>query len=123
MLPRRARRFIVAEPRRHGIVTGTIYLGDRHAEGDKMSQTDLQMTAPVRVSIFLLDLAKRYGAVAPIDLPMSRRDMADHLELPVEMVCRVLSRFAEARLIAIPNVSQVEIIDATQLEAIISINP
>jgi CRP-like cAMP-binding protein len=81
------------------------------------------MTASVRVASYLLDLAKRHGAATPIDLPMSRRDMADHLGLPVEMVCRVLSRFAEARLIAIPNVSQVRIIDVKELEVTASGNP
>jgi CRP-like cAMP-binding protein len=80
------------------------------------------MTASVRVARYLLDLAKRHGVATPIDLPMSRRGMADHLGLPVEMVCRVLSRFAEARLITIPNVSQVEIIDVTALDAIIDAN-
>jgi CRP-like cAMP-binding protein len=81
------------------------------------------MTAPIRIAIYLLDLAKRHGVATLIDLPMSRRDMADHLGLPVEMVCRVLSRFAEARFIAIPNVSQVEIIDVTALEAITKTDP
>jgi CRP-like cAMP-binding protein len=76
------------------------------------------MTAPVRVANYLLDLAKRHGVIRPIDLPMSRRGMADHLDLPVEIVCRALSRFAEAGFIAIPNVSQAEIIDVTALEAI-----
>jgi len=76
------------------------------------------MTAPARVAIYLLDLAKRHGATGPIDLSMSRRAMADHLDLSVELLCHVLSRFAEARFIAIPNVSQVEIIDVPALEAI-----
>jgi hypothetical protein len=81
------------------------------------------MTASVIVARFLLDLSEQHGAATPIDLPMSRRDMADHLDLPVEIACHVLSRFAEARLIAIPNVSQVEIIDVTRLEAITSTAP
>jgi CRP-like cAMP-binding protein len=74
--------------------------------------------APARVAGFLLDLARPYGATAPIDLQMSRRNMADALDLSVEMVCRVLSQFAEARFIAIPNGTQVEILDVTALEAI-----
>jgi hypothetical protein len=44
--------------------------------------------------------------------------MADHLGLSVEILCRVRSRFAEAGLIAIPNVSQAEIVDATVLETV-----
>ena len=74
--------------------------------------------APARVARFLLDLARRYGATAPIDLQMSRRNMADALDLSVEMVCRALSQFAEARFIAIPDTRQVEILDAAALEVI-----
>jgi CRP-like cAMP-binding protein len=76
------------------------------------------MTAPSRVATYLLDLAKRHRGTGPIDLPMSRRAMADHLDLSVETLCHVLSRFAEARFIAIPNVSQVAMIDVPALEAI-----
>ena len=76
------------------------------------------MTAPARVATFLLELAERRGATSPIDLPMSRRDLADHLGLSVETLCRVLSLFAEARLMAIPNVDQVEIIDPIAIRAI-----
>jgi hypothetical protein len=75
-------------------------------------------TAPVRVAGFLLELVSRHSVGARIDLPMSRRGMADHLDLPVEVLCRVLTLFAEARLIAIPNVSQVEITDIAALETI-----
>jgi CRP/FNR family nitrogen fixation transcriptional regulator len=76
------------------------------------------MMAPARVAGFLLDLAQRHGASAPIGLEMSRRNMADALDLSVEMVCRVLSQFAAARFIAIPNVRQVEILDVTALNSI-----
>lgn len=77
-----------------------------------------QLLATARVAGFLLDLARRYGVTAPIDLQISRRDIADVLDLSVEMACRALTRFAEARLIAIPNVGQIEIIDVIALKAI-----
>ena len=76
------------------------------------------MTPEGKVSRFLLELAKRHGMAGPIDLQMSRREMGDYLGLSVELVSRVLSRLAEARYIAIPNVREVEIIDAEALEAI-----
>jgi DNA-binding transcriptional regulator LsrR (DeoR family) len=41
-------------------------------------------------------------------MPMSRREIADQIGLSVEMVCRILSRLAEQEVIAIPNVSQIE---------------
>ena len=72
------------------------------------------MTARARVAKLLLDLAERHGARFDV---LSRRDMAEHLGLPVEETCRVLSRFAEARIIAIPNVSQIEIVNRTAIEA------
>lgn len=81
------------------------------------------MNASVRVATFLLDLAQRHGVSAPIDLQMSRRDIADYLGLSVERVCRVLSLFAQAKLIAIPNVSQVKIVDVTALKAICGTKP
>lgn len=49
---------------------------------------------------------------------MSRGDMAEHLGLSVEQTCRILSCFAEARIIAIPNIHQIEIIDRPALEAL-----
>jgi len=67
------------------------------------------MTAQIAVAKLLLDLADRRGA--RFDVSMSRRDMADHLGLTVEEACRVLSRFAEARIIAIPDIRQIEIVD------------
>jgi CRP/FNR family transcriptional regulator, nitrogen fixation regulation protein len=77
------------------------------------------MTAQARVARFLLGLLSRHGFVDFIDLPMSRRDMADYLGLSTEAVCRALSQFAEARIIEIPNVNQVGIIDMSALEKIV----
>lgn len=76
------------------------------------------MTAQARVANFLADIFQRHGFVDVIDLPMSRRDIADYLGLSVETVCRVLTLLAEARIIAIPNVSQIEIIDRAALEEV-----
>jgi CRP/FNR family nitrogen fixation transcriptional regulator len=77
-----------------------------------------RMTAPMRVASFLLDLFARRKSSTLLDLPMSRLDVADYLGLTVETVCRILSRFAELRLVAIPNVNQIELIDAHALETI-----
>jgi CRP-like cAMP-binding protein len=77
-----------------------------------------RMTAPMRVASLLLDLFAQRKSSTLLDLPMSRLDMADYLGLTVETVCRILSRFAELRLVAIPNVNQIELIDAHALETI-----
>jgi CRP-like cAMP-binding protein len=77
-----------------------------------------RMTAPMRVASFLLDLSARQVSASMLCLPMSRADIADYLGLTVETVCRVLSRFAVLMLINIPNVNQIELIDAHALETI-----
>jgi len=77
-----------------------------------------RMTAPMRLASFLLDLSMRNGFATLLDLRMPRADVADYLGLTVETVCRVLSRFAELKLIAIPNVNQIELIDMHALETI-----
>jgi CRP/FNR family nitrogen fixation transcriptional regulator len=77
-----------------------------------------RMTAPMRVSSFLLELSKRHGASTLLEVPMSRADVADYLGLTIETVCRVLSRFAGLGLIAIPTVNRIELIDAHALETI-----
>jgi CRP-like cAMP-binding protein len=77
-----------------------------------------RMTAPMRVAGFLLDLSARHVSSTALCLPMGRADIADYLGLTVETVCRVLSRFAELTLIDIPNVNQIEMIDAHALETI-----
>lgn len=84
------------------------------------SQTAIlgRMTAPMRVSRFLLELSKRHGTSTLVELPMSRADVADYLGLTIETVCRVLSRFAGLGLITIPTVNSIELIDAHTLETI-----
>jgi CRP/FNR family nitrogen fixation transcriptional regulator len=87
-----------------------------HAQG----QTAMlgRMSAPMRVSSFLLQLSKRHGASILLDLPMSRADVADYLGLTIETVCRVLSRLVGLGLIAIPSVNTIELIDPHALETI-----
>jgi CRP-like cAMP-binding protein len=77
-----------------------------------------RMTACERIADFLVDLAERDDTRRRIELPMSRYDIADHLGLTVETVCRVLSDFKRRRLIAAPNAHRIELIDRPALSAI-----
>lgn len=56
-------------------------------------------SADQRVAAFLLSMQRRLSATADaddFDLPMTRRDIANHLRLATETVCRVLTRFVDA---------------------------
>lgn len=55
------------------------------------------LTARQRIALFVLDLSARWGArgYSPVSfrLPMSRRDIGNHLGLTIETVSRTLSEF------------------------------
>jgi CRP-like cAMP-binding protein len=77
-----------------------------------------RMTACERVAAFLVELSERDDARRRVDLAMSRCDIADHLGLTVETVCRVLSDFKRRGLIAAPNAHRIELLDREALAAI-----
>jgi len=60
-------------------------------------------TASERIACFLLDMSDRVAADGRglIDLPMSRTDVADHLGLTIETVCRGLTQLRRDGTIAI----------------------
>ncbi len=77
-------------------------------------------TARERVASFLLmlsDRARRRGKRDnPVDLPMSRADIADYLGLTTETVSRTITQLRRASLIAAPNRGQIDILDRAALE-------
>jgi CRP/FNR family nitrogen fixation transcriptional regulator len=77
-----------------------------------------RMTACERVASFLIEMADRQDAGGQIRLSMPRSDIADHLGLTVETVCRVLSDLKRRRLIALANAHQISLLDRDALEAV-----
>ncbi len=64
-------------------------------------------TASERIASFLLEMVERLPQAQTniLDLPMSRTDMADHLGLTIETVCRVLGHLRRDGTIAICRAS------------------
>jgi CRP-like cAMP-binding protein len=60
-------------------------------------------TASERIASFLMEMAEQLPQPRPgvLDLPMSRTDVADHLGLTIETVCRVLAALRREGTIAI----------------------
>lgn len=70
-----------------------------------------RMSATEKMAAFLVDLHDRQAADRFIDLSMPRSDIADYLGLSFETVSRVLKTFKDAKLIRLPSVSQIEVLD------------
>lgn len=73
-----------------------------------------------KIASFLLDFTERYGdsgdEAPEIELPMSRRDIADYLGTTVESVSRTLTRFRELGLIRLPRPNLIVILRQAALE-------
>jgi CRP-like cAMP-binding protein len=75
-------------------------------------------TATERVVSFVLDMAERVGIDEPIELPMSRYDIADYLGLTIETVSRVLGALRRAGAISVPQAQRIDIRDRAALEGV-----
>lgn len=62
-------------------------------------------TATERVASFLLEMVVRLSERSDrvVDLPMTRSDMADHLGLSIETVCRIIAYFRRNGTIAVEH--------------------
>jgi CRP-like cAMP-binding protein len=68
--------------------------------------------APEKVGAYLLCLAKRLGSpAADIDLPITRYDIADHLGIAVETVCRAITDLRHAGAINLNSPRRISILD------------
>lgn len=75
-------------------------------------------TAANRVAAFLINMADRSGIRAGVQLPMTRSDIADHLNLTLHTVSRTISDFARNGLIALHGRQNVRILDLEGLRAV-----
>jgi CRP/FNR family transcriptional regulator, nitrogen fixation regulation protein len=78
-------------------------------------------TASERIATFLLEMAERLpqATVGVLDLPMSRSDVADHLGLTIETVCRILAHLRRDGTIAIER-GRIEVRNAIGLQQMAS---
>jgi len=66
-------------------------------------------TALERVATFLVEMDDRCGGQGKIDLPMSRRDVADYLGLTLETVSRAISQLRASGLLRLVGARHVEL--------------
>ena len=59
----------------------------------------ISRTAKSRVASFLVDLSKRMRTQNLLDLPMSHKDIADHLGLTIETISRMITQMERSGLI------------------------
>ena len=80
-------------------------------------------TAQERVASFLVSLSdralKRRQPAAPLDVPMTRTDIADYLGLTTETVSRTLTQLRQAKLIATSQRSRIDILDSEGLKELV----
>ncbi|MGB8278110.1 MAG: helix-turn-helix domain-containing protein [Methylovirgula sp.] len=74
-------------------------------------------TAQERVASFLVEMDDRCGGKGMIDLPMSRRDVADYLGLTLETVSRAISQMRSTGMLRLANARHVELNRAKLLHA------
>lgn len=74
-----------------------------------------RMNAAQRVAVFLFHLSEKGAADEEIDLPMSRQDIADHLGLTTETVCRSLTDLKRKGYISMSSARRFSVCDTLRL--------
>jgi CRP-like cAMP-binding protein len=72
-------------------------------------------TATNRVAAFLIAMAERSGAKCGLQIPMTRSDIADYLNLTLHTVSRTISEFAKKKLIDLDGPQNIRILNLEQL--------
>ncbi|HEX5776482.1 MAG TPA: helix-turn-helix domain-containing protein [Caulobacteraceae bacterium] len=68
-----------------------------------------------RVAAFLLDFAERSGAMAFVELPMSRQEIGDYLGLTIETVSRTVTQLEAELLISLTDRRRVNLRNRSRL--------
>lgn len=71
-----------------------------------------------KLAAFILDLHRRQKNPPEIDLQPSRADIADFLGLTIETVSRNLTKLRTKRIIRLPTIHKLVILDSDRLEAL-----
>lgn len=73
-------------------------------------------TATERLAAFLLEMDTRLGRSGIVELPMSRRDIADYLGLTLETVSRGFSQFQASGIVQLIDARHVVLVKRRRLE-------
>jgi CRP/FNR family transcriptional regulator len=76
-----------------------------------------RMSAAQRVATFILRLSDDQATTEKIRFFMSRQDIADHLGLTIETVCRVLTDFKKKHLIHMRTARELAVEDISALDS------
>jgi CRP-like cAMP-binding protein len=70
-----------------------------------------------RLAAFLLEMVRRSGNEAVLDLAMPRHDIADYLGLTLETVSRMFAELKEAGIIRLESARRVHLVNMAKLQA------
>ena len=102
------------EPRYHAEFVNI--LTDELAEARRQLAVLNHRSALEKVAAFIVDHFRRSGSSGPVELQVSRNDMADFLGLTIETVSRTLTKLRNQRVIEIPQAQSIRILDIARLD-------
>lgn len=102
----------------HDGVWHVIESTDARHFGDPFGLCGGEARMPILLAAFILELHRRQGDSGTVEIALSRSDIADFLGLTIETVSRNLTKLRIRRIIELPEVHRLIIIDPDCLEAL-----